>query len=515
MADAGTAPSAGFPGAGEPEGGFRAPVLRGVAWKAATRVVFEVTKLVVAVILARLLTPREYGLAGMVLVLMAFVPVLSGSALASVLVQRPEITELDRSTVFWMTLMIGAASTVLGVAASWPAAWFYGDPAVQPLFAAMSLAFVLSALGMTHTALLTRDMAFRSLELRAMAGMIVGGAVSIAAALSGFGPWALILQQVAAVTTSSIMLWAFADWRPQRRFSRRTLREVRAFGGHVSGTLMLFQLNQTADNVLIGRYLGASALGAYTLAYNVILVPFSRLSSPLHEVLYPVFSRLQDDHGRLRSIWLRVTRLLGLVVLPGMLSLIVLAPDLIPLVFGERWRAATPVVQILAWVGALFALQGLNSVVLQALGRTRMLFRYALVSFAGGLAAFVLGLHWGVVGVAACFAAVSTVIQPSYMVLTARAVGGSARECVVALAGPLAVAAAVAAGVGLVHELLAGAGAPVVASLLASCAAGLLILLPGAWLLVPDAPRELRRLRPGSGGAGAEPVVGDSGVALP
>jgi O-antigen/teichoic acid export membrane protein len=179
---------------------FRAPILRGLAWKTATRVLFEVSKLAVGIALARLLTPVEYGLAGMVLVLVVFEPVLAGVAVASVLVQRKEIDEDDRSTVFWTCVAVGFTASAIGVAASWPVARFYGEPRVQPLFAALSLCFAISSLGSTHAHLLVREMNFRALELRAMAGALVGSGLAVGFAAAGFGPWALVVQPLAAIT---------------------------------------------------------------------------------------------------------------------------------------------------------------------------------------------------------------------------------------------------------------------------------------------------------------------------
>ncbi len=475
--------------------GFRAPILRGLAWKTVTRVTFELTKVAVAVTLARLLTPREYGLAGMVLVLVAFEPVLSGVALASALVQRKEVTEEDRSTVFWTNAATGLAFTLAGIALAGPAARFYGDPEVEPLFAAMSCCFFLGALGVTHGHLLVRTMSFRALELRAMAGVGVGAVLAIVVALEGFGPWALVAQQLGTIGTSTVLLWVFSDWRPRLIYSRKSIRELRGFGGQVSGTLLLFQLNQNTDNVLIGRYLGASALGSYALAYNIILVPFSRLAAPLHEVLYPVFSRLQDDRARLASVWLRVVRMVAAVAVPAMLGLVILAPDFVSVVFGPRWHDAAPVMRILAWVGLLFVIQGLNSVVLQALGRTRLLLVYSVISFVAGVGSFILGLRWGIVGVAACFAVVSTVMQPLYMSLTAKAVGVGPRECVAALAGVLQASVVVVAAVLLTRHLLVGAGASSAITVVVAALVGALVYIPACWWRAPEVIGELVALR--------------------
>jgi O-antigen/teichoic acid export membrane protein len=474
--------------------GLRTAVLRGLAWKTASRVLFEVTKLGVAIALARLLTPHEYGLAGMVLVLVAFQPVLSGVALASALVQRPELTEDDRSTVFWTNAATGLLFTVLGVALSGPAADFYGDSAVQPLFAAMSLCYFISALGVTHSQLLVRDMDFRSLELRSMAGIVVGAVLAVVAAARGYGAWALVVQQLGTFATSTVLLWTFSDWHPRLRYSRDSIRELRGFGGNVSGTLLLFQANENVDNVLIGRFLGAAALGPYALAYNIILVPFSRLTAPLHDVLYPVFTRLQHDLPRMASVWLRVARLMLMVALPSMLALAVVAPDFVTVVFGARWDAAAPVVRILSWVGVLLALQGLNSLLFLSVGRTGVLLAFAVVSFAGGLVSFLVGLQWGIVGVAACFASWSTVMQLVYLRLAAQTVECGLRGCWRALAGVVQVGLIVAGTVALARALAQSADASAVVRLLVASGSGAAVLLPACAWRAPGVIEELRAL---------------------
>jgi polysaccharide transporter, PST family len=212
-------------------------------------------------------------------------------------------------------------------------------------------------------------------------------------------------------------------------------------------------------------------------------------------VVYPVFTRLQDDTERLSRVWLRTVRVLAAVAAPAMLVLVVCAPDLVHVVFGDKWAKAVPVMQILAWVGALYVIQGLNSVLLQALGRTRLLFRYALVSFAAGLGSFVLGLRWGIVGVAVCFACVLTVIGPVYMTLTARAVGTRGRDVVRAIAGVAAAALVAAAGAGALRLFLLHAGGHAALRLLAVAGCGALLYAACVPLLAGGVIEELQALR--------------------
>jgi O-antigen/teichoic acid export membrane protein len=469
-------------------------VVRGLAWQTATRGTFEASKMIVAVVLARLLTPHEYGVAGMVLVVISLEQVLGGSAFASVLIQRPEISEEDKSTIFWTTAALGLSVCLVMVALSGLVAGFYGNEQVQPLFAVVSIDFLLCSLSQVQQALMVREMDFKSLELRTMAGVVVGSVAAIVVAALGGGPWALVVQQLTATSVALVLLWHFSSWRPKLTFSRERLRSMRGFGARSSGTLVMFQLTQNTDNVLIGRFLGPLPLGLYALAYNIILVPVSRISAPLILVLYPVFSRIQDDLERLASIWLKALRLIAAVVVPATLGLIVVAPEMVDLVFGDRWQGATPVIQILATVGLLYGIQGLNGAVLQARDQTRVLFRYSCASFAAALVAFVVGLQWGIIGVAACFAGVSFIMQPLYMHLTARSVGIGLRECLRALSG-VATAAVISTAVALVvHHFCVAEGMPQAGRLVATVGAAALVYVPLCRWRAPEVGRDIRDL---------------------
>ena len=353
---------------------MRSLVLRGIGWKFVSQIVLQSSGVLVAVVLARLLRPHDYGLAGMVLVATGLVVVFSDLALGAALIQRRELTDEDRSTAFWTGIAAGAAFTLVGIALSGPVADFYGAPKVQPLFAVFSLSFLIASLGATQKALLIREMNFRSLELRLMLSSLLGGALGIAAAALGYGAWAIITQQLTISVVSTALLWIVSPWRPKFTYSLRSLRKLGGFSGNVFGQRLLYQITRNADNLLIGRFLGPAALGAYAIAYTVMLVPLSRLSGPITEVLVPALSRMQDDPRRVGSVWLRANRLIATVSIPALLGLMIVTDEFVHVVLGDHWRAAVPVLRILAWVGVLQAMQNLNEDVLMALDRTRRMF---------------------------------------------------------------------------------------------------------------------------------------------
>jgi O-antigen/teichoic acid export membrane protein len=474
---------------------MRTRVVRGLAWKVISQAFTLGSQTLVAIVLARLLFPEDYGLAAMVLVFAGIVPVFSDLALGAALVQRRDLTESDRSTVFWTTAGIGAAFTLLGVGLSWPVAAFYGEEAVQPLLAALSLTFVVTALGTTQRALLTREMDFKSLELRLMAASLLAGVLGIALAAAGYGAWAIIGQQLAAAAASTALLWAFSSWRPAFAFSLASLRGMIGFSGNVFGTRLLFYFNRSSDNILVGRFLGTAPLGAYNLAYNVMLAPLSRLGWPIAEVLFPAFSRMQNEPARMASAWIRVNRIVGALTVPTTLGLVVVAPEFVTAVLGSRWQAAEPVIRLLAWVGLLQSLGTLNSAVLQARDRTGTLLRYAVVALVASVTAFAVGLEWGIVGVAAGYAISSTFVEPYYAWLTARALETPVTGLARALRGVFEAALAMAACVLAVKLLLLPESMNVAWRLLVLVVAGVALYVPLCAWRAPQVAEELGSLR--------------------
>jgi O-antigen/teichoic acid export membrane protein len=358
---------------------------------------------------------------------------------------------------------------------------------------------VLVALSATHVALMTRDMAFKGLEIRDMAGTIGGAVVGVALAFGGFGAWAIIGQSIASAAVATALLWRFSPWRPRRTFSRQSLRECGSFGSKMFGARLLSYLNINGDNLLIGRFLGSAALGTYAIAYNVMFAPLARLASPIQAVMVPAFARLQDDPVRLGQAWLRGSRLTAAVSIPGFVGMLAVAPDFVPVVLGKRWQEAVPVLQLLCWAGILQSTEMLQWSVLQSCGRAGTLLRYTAVSCCANVVAFAVGLHWGIVGVAAGFAIARTLLVPVITRLTCRAVRMRLRDYVRGQLSVVQASAAMLLAVLAAHALLVEAGLPSAARLPLLVAIGAGIY--GALMLwrAKDVTDELRRIRSGAG----------------
>jgi O-antigen/teichoic acid export membrane protein len=409
----------------------------------------QILALLTSVAIARLLSPREVGLAAEAVVFGSLALVIADFGVASVIVQRPSLSETDKSTAFWASMVMGAGLTALGVGLSWPIASLYGQPRVQSLFAVLSVAFLLTAPGIVQGALLTRELKFRQLELRNIVATGAACATAILLAALGFGPWAIVAQSLAVAGVSTVLLWRSSTWRPSLAFSWESLRGMAGFAGHSFGSKSLSWANLNVDNLLVGRFLGAAPLGAYSLACSLALSALNRLAVPIAQVFFPAFSRMQES-ARVAGAWLRAQQMVALVVIPATLGFVVIARELVVVVFGHKWLPAVPVLQLLAPIGLLQALTALNNGILQSTGQARTLFRATIVVSGVSLGAFAAGLPWGIKGVALAYLLASVVVQPWYLGITARAVGLSLRDCGGSISGLLQ------AGAGMVLAMLAG-----------------------------------------------------------
>lgn len=470
-------------------------VLRGVSWKLGSQIVVQVARVVFALIVARLLTPEDFGLAAMALVIAGFVIAFSDLGLGAALIQRRSIDERDRSTVFWTGVVIGALLTLVGIALAAPISAFYGEPAVQGLMAALSVCFLVSSVGATQRALLTREMDFRRLELSAMLGVIVGGFVSVAGASAGWGPWALVAQQLTTVCVTTAVLWFATSWRPRLTYSIQSLRSLGGYGANVLGTRLVYRGQESALPLVIGRFLGATALGIFTIAYTVILVPLTRLAIPIGEVLFPAFSRMQDERERVAQFWIRALEVLAAICAPAMVGLAIVASDFVEVVLGEQWSEAVPVIQILAWVGLVQALQAWNGGILMGLGRAGTLFRATSIYFVLYVASFLVGVQWGIVGLAAVYAVVATVLEATYLWLTTHALGISFWRPLRALAGVAQATALMGVLVAVMQFVLVDHGLPPELRLPLLIVFGVLVYLPLVAWRAPGVSSSLRSLR--------------------
>jgi len=475
-----------------PTAGLRGKVTRGVGWRLVGQTSVQFTSTAVAIVLAHLLSPAAFGLAGMALVFAGITGVFTDLALGAALVQRGRISELDRSTAFWTSLGVGLTLTLVGIAVSPLVADFFSNPAVGPLFAGTSTLFLLNSLAVTQSALMTREMDFRSLELRGMLASLVAGAAAIMLALLGAGAWAIVGRSLVAGAMSAVLLWRLSSWRPRFVYSRKSLRSLGSYSAKTLVSQFLGYLTLNMDNLLIGRFLDATALGIYSVAYNVMYAPMGRVSEPISSVAFSGFAKLQDDPARLRKAWLRANRIVAAVMMPAFLGIAVTAPDLVPAVLGDKWHAAVPVLQLLSLAGVARSIHMINWSVVQAAGRPGVMLAYRAFSTSLVLAAFAVGLRWGVVGVAGLFAAARLIVVPVNIAVTCRVLACPLRYPLRDAAFVASLSLTMAIAVYAARDVLVAADVPAVARLAVLVSFGLAAYLTLVRVFAPDLLSEVR-----------------------
>ena len=369
-------------------------------WSAADVFLRQGLQIVVTVVLARLLSPEEFGIIALLSLFIGLSSVLVDSGFSSALIQKQDATHDEESTVFWFNLTIGILATgVLWIAAPYIAD-FYQQPVLVNVVYALSLTVALNASGAIHTALLTKRLDFLAqMKISAIATSI-SGALAIFLAWRGYGIWALVAQAVISALLTNMLLWFFSSWRPALRFELANARRLFGFGGYMLAASLLDTLYSKGYSLLIGKYYSARELGLYSQAENTKQFPASLLSAILLRVAFPMLSSIADDKAKLqRGVQLAI-RSMMLLNIPMMLGLAVLADTMIAVVFGVRWLPAAPVLQILCLAGVLWPFHVINVNVLLAQGHSRLVFNLQIIKSILGIGLLVAGLQYGITGIA-------------------------------------------------------------------------------------------------------------------
>jgi PST family polysaccharide transporter len=389
--------------------GLTAQTIRGVLWSGAGQFAIQALGLLVSVVLARLLSPREYGLATATSLLTGFLASLGGTGLIAVLVQRVHVTDEDLDTTFWAGLGLGGCMALLLVAAAGQAAVFFREPLIAPLLMVQAVGLVLAPLGTVHTALLLRKMDFRSLAMVDLSTVAGSGVLAIGMALSGWGVWSLVVPGLVGTCLGTVVLWQHMPWRARGGMAQGAVRALARFSLSVCAFNVLNYVRGNVDYLVLGRVLGTGPLGLYYLAYNLATLPQTRLVPVITRVLFPALSALQDDLPRLGMGYARAVRYVSLITFPLLTGLAILAPEFILAVIGARWVEAAPLVRILSIAGLLYSVGTTTGSVLFSRGRADLA---CWIGIAGGVAmtgCVLVGARYGALGVAAGVAAYATI----------------------------------------------------------------------------------------------------------
>lgn len=373
----------------------------GLLWTLYGKGAYAVLQLVVVGVLARFVSPADFGVVGAALIVIGVSTMFSRLGLGPALVQRPELEQRHIDTAFTASVALGLGLGGLVLLAAPLAADFFRIPSVAPVLRALSVVFPLQGLAAVAGSLLLRELRFRYMANVDVISYGLGyGVVGIGSALLGLGVWALVLGQITHNVIKTTILVLGHPPRLRSPGDRAAFRELMYFGGGFTLAKVANQLAQQGDYLVVGRFLGPAPLGYYGRAYNLMSAPASGFGTILDSVLFPMMARVQTDEKRLATAYRRGVALIALIVLPASAALVLLAPETIHVVLGARWAPAIVPFEILA-AGMLFRT---SSKMADSLTRaTGAVFRrawrqvaYAVMVLGGAW----MGQHWGIAGVA-------------------------------------------------------------------------------------------------------------------
>jgi PST family polysaccharide transporter len=395
-----------------PNNSIRQQAFTGLKWSSFSQLGRQGMQFVTTIVLARLLDPADFGLMGMATVVTGFILLFRDLGTASAVIQRSQPTPNLLSGLFWVNVSFGLVAAVLLYLFAPILSGLYNEARIVPLLRLLALSFIISGLGTLHQALLERGLEFGRLARVELIATLAGAAVGIGSAVAGQGVWSLVYQTLTVTSVTTVLLWVFSPWRPMFVLGLGEVRQVMGYSLNLTGFNIFNYFARNADYLLIGRYLGATELGYYTLAYRLMLYPLQNISAVVGRVMFPVYVRMRDDNARFRRTYLRVAGSIAFLTFPLMLGLLVLAKPFILTFFGASWQPVVVLLQILAPLGMAQSIVSMIGSIYQAKGRTDLLFRWGMFASTLFVVAFVVGLKWGVVGVAVAYAV--TLLALSY-----------------------------------------------------------------------------------------------------
>lgn len=397
---------------GQASGGMGSRAARGVMWTTVESLVVRLGGFVVFLILARLLAPAQFGLLAAAQVFIALSRTIAEAGFTRTLVQRPKLRSAHLDSALLVAGLIGVTLTAVLVAVAPAIAGLYHLPGLRPVLVALAVVPFFTAISRVPESLLRRQLQFRAVAMRGIWAVLLSGALGIGLALAGAGVWALVAQTLSQVAIAAVVMWVMVGWRPSRHWEWAAIRELMSFGTQVMGISLLTFLNRRTGELLVGILLGPVALGLFSVGMKILVFCMDLLLWNVQKVALPVFSRVAEQPRRLARAYLRATAVTTFIALPGFTLLGMFGSQLTPLVFGEKWLAAGPLMSILAVIGPVQSIAIFNNSIMLATGHsTRALLWAGLTATVNGVG-FAISAHFGIQVVAAVYVGVAWALFP-------------------------------------------------------------------------------------------------------
>lgn len=371
----------------------------GAVWATIDRFGMMILQFSVNLVLARILAPEDFGIIGMLTIFIVVSQVLIDGGFSSALIQKKTPTQSDYSTIlFWNIGFSSFLYLVLFLTAPL-IAHFYGMPQLAGVLRGIGISLILNAIFAIQRVRLQKELAFRTLALTDISSYLIGGGLAIYLALRGFGVWSLVIMPLIVALFSIIVAAVITKWYPSLCFSKSALKELFGFGGFIMASNVLQTICQNLQGLIIGKKFSASTMGYFSQAYKLDQITSYSIPQVIVQVMFPVYSSIQDDLKKLNEVVLMNLRVVAFSIYPVIATLIIIAEPLITLLYGEKWLPSAPYFIILCVGGFFVSLQNINFYAVASVGKSKALFKWSFYKWGFLLSALLIGMTMGIKGI--------------------------------------------------------------------------------------------------------------------
>lgn len=353
--------------------------VKGTVWSSLERFSVQGIQFVVMIVMARILTPADYGLVGMLAIFIAVSQSLIDSGFSQALIRKQDRSEIDNSTVFYFNIGVGAVLYLLLFFSAPLIARFYNEPQLIPITRVVGLSLVFNSLAVVQRALLTVNLDFKTQAKASFVGAIISGAIGITMAYTGFGVWAIVWQQISNLATVTILLWMLSHWKPIWAYSWDSFRELFGFGSKLLASGLLDTIFKNLYLIVIGKFFKASDLGYYTRAHQFTDFASSSITGIFQRVTYPVLCTIQNDDVRLSDVYRRLLKTSAFIVFPLMTGMAAVAEPMVISFLTEKWLFSALLIQILCFSQMWYPVHAINLNLLQVKGRSDLFLKLEII----------------------------------------------------------------------------------------------------------------------------------------
>lgn len=371
--------------------------IKGVFWSSVERFSMQGVHFLVTLVLARILTPADFGLIGMLAVFIAIAQSLIDSGFTLALIRKQDRDNIDNSTVFYFNIVTSVFVYLLLYAIAPLVALFFHEPLLTELMRVLCIVVIINSFAVIQRVLYTATVNFKVQAKATTIAAVLSGIVGIVFAIKGAGVWSLVYQQLSSAFFNTVLLWYFSSWRPILVFSWKSFKELYLFGFNLMVVSIFETLYQNSYQIFIGKFFSAASLGHFTQAKTIANLPSANVSSIIGRVTYPIMSRIQDDNERLSDVYRKLARIIAFGVFPLMCGLAALSVPTIYALIGSKWHFAAILMVPLSFSFMFYPIHAINMNVLQVKGKSKLYLKSEIIKKVISIAFLVGTIPFGII----------------------------------------------------------------------------------------------------------------------